>query len=85
MSIPDDNIEAGFSLQSTAREGHPQFRAFAELVLDFLHGAGLLEMDKVRRAPHGNNVAPDPKLTQVLTIPIYAGLRWRMARQYMYT
>jgi len=61
-SIPEDKGEARFSLGSTEREGQPQFRAFAEFVLEYLHGMGLPEMDKLRRAPEGNTVAPDPNV-----------------------
>jgi len=59
-SIPEDKGEARFSLRSTEREGRPQFRAFAESVLEYLHGMGLPEIDKLRRAPEGYTVAPDP-------------------------
>lgn len=60
-SIPDDQGEDLFSLRSTEQRGRPQFRAFAELMLDHLSGVGLPEMDLLRRAPEGNTDAPDPK------------------------
>src|SRR5829696_2559616 len=60
-SIPEDRRQAGFSLGSTEREGQPQFRIFAELILEFLHTTGLQEVDMLHRAPEGNTVAPHPE------------------------
>jgi hypothetical protein len=58
-SIPEDDRGARFSLGSSAREGQPQYRDFAELLLGYLHGSGLPEIDKLHRAPEGNTAAPD--------------------------
>jgi hypothetical protein len=58
-SIPEDDRGARFSLGSSAREGQPQYRDFAELLLGYLHGTGLPEIDKLHRAPEGNAAAPD--------------------------
>jgi hypothetical protein len=60
-SIPEDDSATGFSLGSTERDGQPQFRDFAELILGFLHSTGLQEADKLRRAPEGNTAAPEPE------------------------
>ena len=60
-SIPEDHSESGFSLGSTEREGQPQFRIFAELILEFLHTTGLQEVDMLHRAPEGNTIAPHPE------------------------
>jgi hypothetical protein len=59
-SILEDYSEGGFSLGSTEREGQPQFRIFAELILELLHSTGLPAIDMLRRAPEGNTVAPHP-------------------------
>jgi hypothetical protein len=60
-SIPEDYSEGSFSLDSTEREGQPQFRIFAELILGFLHTTGLQEVDMLHRAPEGNTVTPHPE------------------------
>ena len=60
-SIPEGDSETSFSLDSTEREGQPQFRIFAELILEFLHTTGLQEVDMLHRAPEGNTIAPHPE------------------------
>ena len=57
-SISEPDGETVFSLDSTEREGKPQFRVFAEQILEFLHSAGLQEVDMLHRVPEGNIAAP---------------------------
>jgi hypothetical protein len=59
-SIPEDQSATHFSLGSTERNGQPQFRILAELILGFLHTTGLQEVDMLRRAPEGIAIAPHP-------------------------
>jgi len=61
-SISEPDGETVFSLGSTEREGEPQFRVFAEQILEFLHSAGLQEVDLLHRVPEGNIADPRPEV-----------------------